>query len=89
LKKIKSYLNYFFSKIGKKIVCGGSTSKMVSNYLNKPIKIVSKSENEEIPAMASIEGIDLVTEGVITLCKVVKLGHKYLENTTISLEFGA
>ncbi len=86
IEEDKIILKLFFSKIGKKIVCGGSTSKMVSNYLNKPIKIVSKSENEEIPAMASIEGIDLVTEGVITLCKVVKLGHKYLENTTISLE---
>ncbi|MDF2672612.1 MAG: hypothetical protein K0R09_877, partial [Clostridiales bacterium] len=79
-------LKLFFSKLGKKIVCGGSTAKMVSNYLNRPIKIVNSSVNEEIPAISSIEGVDLVTEGVITLSKVVELGRRYLENTTVSLD---
>ncbi|MBZ9623338.1 serine/threonine-protein phosphatase [Clostridium sp. FP2] len=79
-------LKLFFSKAGKKIVCGGSTSKMVSNYLNKPIKAATSSQDEEIPAIASIEGVDLVTEGVITLGRVVELGRKYLENSKISLD---
>jgi hypothetical protein len=79
-------LKLFFSKAGKKIVCGGSTSKMVSNYLNKPIKATESSQDEEIPATSHIEGVDLVTEGVITLGRVVELGRKYLENSKISLD---
>lgn len=79
-------LKLFFSKVGKKIVCGGSTSKMVSNYLNKPIKIVANSHDKEIPAIAQIDGVDLVTEGVITLGRVVELGRKYLEDSKISLD---
>lgn len=86
IEEDKMILKLFFSKIGKKVVCGGSTSKMVSKYLNKPINIINTSGDEEIPAMASIEGVDLVTEGVITLSKVVELGRKYVKNTTISLD---
>ena len=78
-------LKLFFSKAGKKVVCGGSTSKMVSNYLNKPIKAAGCSQDEEIPAIATIDGVDLVTEGVITLGRVVELGRKYLEDSKISL----
>ena len=86
IEEDKMILKLFFSKFGKKVVCGGSTSKMVSKYLNKPIEIINTSGDEEIPAMASIEGVDLVTEGVITLSKVVELGRKYVKNTTISLD---
>jgi len=86
IEEDKMILKLFFSKIGKKVVCGGSTSKMVSKYLNKPINIINTSGDEEIPAMASIEGVDLVTEGVITLSKVVEFGRKYVKNTTISLD---
>jgi len=78
-------LKLFFSKAGKKVVCGGSTSKMVSKYLNKPIKTAGCSQDEEIPAIATIDGVDLVTEGVITLGRVVELGRKYLEDSKISL----
>lgn len=79
-------LKFFFSKAGKKVVCGGSTSKMVSNYLNKPINACGSSQDEEIPSIATIEGVDLVTEGVITLGRVVELGRKYLEDSKISLK---
>lgn len=73
-------LNLFFSKNGKKVICGGSTAKVVSNYLRKPIRVIQGSGNEEIPDMSSIEGVDYVTEGVITLKKVVELIEGYLKN---------
>jgi hypothetical protein len=73
-------LNLFFSKKGKKVICGGSTAKVVSNYLKKPIRVIQGSGNEEIPDMSSIEGVDYVTEGVITLNKVVELIESYINN---------
>jgi hypothetical protein len=73
-------LKLFFSKNGKKVICGGSTASVVSKYLKKPMRVIQDSGNEEIPDMASIEGVDYVTEGIITLKKVVELIQKFLEN---------
>ncbi len=73
-------LKLFFSKNGKTVVCGGSTASVVSKYLNKPMRVIQDSGNEEIPDMASIEGVDYVTEGIITLKKVVELIQSYSKN---------
>jgi len=79
-------LKLFFSKKGKKIVCGGTTAKIVSRYLNKPIIINNNTGNEDIPSTACIEGIDLVTEGVLTLEKVLCIAKQYTINSNISLD---
>lgn len=68
----KKVLDLFFGKAGKHIVCGGSTSNIVARYLEKPIEIQFGTGNEEVPDMAAIEGVDMVTEGVITLEKVLE-----------------
>lgn len=73
-------LKIFFSKNGKSVVCGGSTANVVSKYLNKPIRVIQDSGNAEIPDMSSIEGVDYVTEGIITLKKVMELITDYSEN---------
>jgi len=73
-------LKLFFSKNGKTVICGGSTASVVSKYLNKPMRVIQDSGNVEIPDMASIQGVDYVTEGIITLKKVVELIQNYLEN---------
>lgn len=62
----------FFSKQGKHIVCGGTTSGIVAKYLNKPLKASLNFGTGGVPPIAEIEGVDLVTEGVITLSKVVE-----------------
>lgn len=66
-------LDIFFAKKGTRIVCGGSTSHIVSEYLGKPIELLQGSGDAEVPDMAHIDGIDLVTEGVITLQKTLEL----------------
>lgn len=62
----------FFSKQGKHIVCGGTTSGIVAKYLNKPLKASLNFGTGGVPPIAEIEGVDLVTEGVITLSRVVE-----------------
>lgn len=62
----------FFSKQGKHIVCGGTTSGIVAKYLNKPLKASLNFGTGNVPPIAEIEGVDLVTEGVITLSMVVE-----------------
>ena len=52
---------------GKKVVCGGTTGNMVARILGKPITVDLSSEDRRVPPTAEIEGIDLVTEGMLTL----------------------
>ena len=65
-------MSLFFSKEGKHIVCGGTTSSIAAKYLGKPIKASLNFVKSDIPPIAEIEGVDLVTEGVITINRVVE-----------------
>ncbi len=70
----------FFGKAGKHIVCGGTTSSIVSKYLGKPIKASLNFHASDVPPAAEIEGVDLVTEGVITINKVLEYAKDYLDD---------
>lgn len=63
----------FFALEGKTIVCGGTTSKVVGRYLGKPVCPSLDFFDPDIPPIAAIQGVDLCTEGVITLGRVVAL----------------
>ncbi|MGN1139364.1 MAG: SpoIIE family protein phosphatase, partial [Ruminococcus sp.] len=73
-------MSLFFSKEGKHIVCGGTTSTIAAKYLNKPLIPHMDFIDRDIPPIAEIEGVDLVTEGVITINRVVEYAKDYLEN---------
>lgn len=72
-------MSLFFSKEGKHIVCGGTTSTIAAKYLNKPVKACLFSESSDIPPIAEIEGVDLVTEGVITINRVLEYAQDYIK----------
>ena len=72
----------FFSKEGKHIICGGTTSSIAAKYLGKPLRASLNFESADVPPTAELEGVDLVTEGVITVNKVLEYAKDYLgENT--------
>ena len=68
----------FFSKEGKHIICGGTTSSIAARYLGKPVRASLSFERSDVPPIAEIEGVDLVTEGVITMNKVIQYAKDYL-----------
>ncbi|MBR6667799.1 MAG: SpoIIE family protein phosphatase [Clostridia bacterium] len=70
-------MSLFFSKAGKHIVCGGTTSSIAAKYLGKPLR-AKLDFSSDLPPTAEIEGVDLVTEGVITMNKVVEYAKDYL-----------
>ena len=72
-------MSLFFSKEGKHIVCGGTTSSIVASYLNKPIQASLVYERSDVPPTAAIEGVDLVTEGVITISRVIEYAKDFLD----------
>lgn len=71
-------MSLFFSKEGKHIICGGTTSSIAAKYLGKPIRASLNYERSDVPPTAEIEGVDLVTEGVITINKVLDYAKDYL-----------
>lgn len=71
-------LSLFFSKEGKHIVCGGTTSSIVAKYLRKKITVSNDFEPGGVPPISFIDGVDLVTEGVLTMNKVVEYAKDYL-----------
>ena len=76
-------MSLFFSKEGKRIVCGGTTSSIAAKYLGKPLKVSLSFERSEIPPMAELEGVDLVTEGVITISKVLEYAKDALDKNEL------
>lgn len=66
----------FMNSSGKKVVCGGSSGQIAARFLNVPIK--SNMDNQgDIPPTAAIAGLDLVTEGILTLSKALALLKQY------------
>ena len=71
-------MSLFFSKEGKHIICGGTTSSIAAKYLGKELRATLSFEQSDVPPIAEIEGVDLVTEGVITVNKVLEYAKDYL-----------
>ena len=55
---------------GRRIVCGGTTSQIVARYLQTDVVPDTDTPMSDVPPKAFIKGIDLVTEGLITMQKV-------------------
>ena len=76
-------MSLFFSQEGKHIVCGGTTSSIAAKYLGKPIRATLNFEQSDVPPIAEIEGVDLVTEGVITINKVIEYARDVLDKNEL------
>lgn len=82
-------ISLFFSKAGKHIVCGGTTGSAVARALNKPLIPSLDFPDPKIPPIASIEGVDLVTEGVITVNRVLEYAQDYLRDNALFGEWSS
>ena len=76
-------MSLFFSKEGKHIICGGTTSSIAARYLGKEVKASLSFERSDVPPIAEIEGVDLVTEGVITISKVIEYAKDALDKNEL------
>lgn len=72
-------MHEFMHAEGKKVVSGGTSSRIAARFLGKEIRTRADSADPDVPPMAEIEGLDLVTEGVLTLGKCLKILKKYVK----------
>ena len=71
----------------KTIVCGGTSSTIVSRVLKKPLDVSLDYVDPDIPPIAYMDGIDLVTEGVLTLNRVIRLLRRYVKKESVVEDF--
>jgi hypothetical protein len=55
------------------VVCGATTAKIVAGTLGRALEVDSASLNAIAPPRYRIEGLDLVTEGAITLNQLLNV----------------
>ena len=77
----------FVSQDGLKIICGGTTSQIYCRETGKKICTSFNYFNPTIPPTAEIEGINLVTEGVLTIGNVLDLARKYASSSSTMQDF--
>jgi hypothetical protein len=58
---------------GRKVICGGTTAQILSRELDEDIEMDIDRLDPEIPPSSSMPGIELITEGTLTLSKVAEI----------------
>ncbi len=71
-------MSLFFSRQGKHIICGGTTAEIASRWLRKPLRSAPIVPDSDVPPMSLLEGADLVTEGVVTMSRVLEYARDYI-----------
>jgi len=62
---------------GKKVVCGATTADIIARELGVEIEDSLVFEDPELPPVSHMDGIDLVTEGILTITKVTRILKDY------------
>jgi serine/threonine protein phosphatase PrpC len=68
---------------GKIILCGATTAEIVSRELGREIESSLEFSDSELPPVSYLEGVDLVTEGILTLGKVSRILEKFSKETRL------
>lgn len=62
---------------GKKIVCGATTADIIAREWDEEIKDTFEMDDPDLPPISNMKGVDLITEGILTLSKVSELLKVY------------
>jgi len=71
--KDASVVDAFMREQGTKVICGATTADIVSRRMGLPLGIEQNPSDLTTPPRSSLEGVDLVTEGAVTLMQVFNL----------------
>lgn len=68
---------------GKKVLCGATTGDIISREWGKQIEDTFDFIDPDLPPVSYMEGVDLITEGILTLTKVGNILKDYNQNTVL------
>ena len=74
-EKDSFFAKSFMEFKGKKAISGGTTANIISRELNIPVIAKLSTNSGRLPGISEMAGVDLVTEGILTLTKTLE----YLE----------
>ncbi len=77
----------FMEDSSKKIICGGTSANIASRILGRELITSLNYTDPNLPPTASMDGIDLVTEGVLTLSRTLSILKEYTESSITSSFF--
>lgn len=69
---------------GKKVICGATTADIIARVLNREIEDSFNFDDPDLPPVSFMEGVDLITEGILTLGKVTEILKQYSPTTRLS-----
>ena len=75
-EKDNYFARFFMDFKGKKAISGGTTANIISRELNIPVIAKMSMNAGKLPGISEMAGVDLVTEGILTLTKTLE----YLES---------
>ena len=75
-EKDNYFARFFMDFKGKKAISGGTTANIISRELNIPVIAKLSMNAGKLPGLSEMKGVDLVTEGILTLTKTLE----YLES---------
>lgn len=76
-------IHQFVSRKGRLVVCGGTTAKIVARHLGQPLEVDLATITAEVPPIARLPGLDLVTEGILTLTQLRDMLAEGLERSDV------
>jgi hypothetical protein len=66
---------------GIKVLCGGTTADIMAKVLNRKVVDLFEFEDPDLPPISKMDGINLITEGILTLSKVNRILDEYSKKT--------
>lgn len=70
---------------GRKIVCGGTTAQILSRELDREIEVGLLPDKSGLPPESVMEGIDLITEGILTIGQVAEM-FEHMQGIEVNAE---
>lgn len=67
----------FMEAEGDRIICGGTTSNIVSRVMDSPVVTMPETAADGVPPIAFMADMELVTEGVLTMTRTGDILERY------------
>ena len=76
----------FIGRGGKLAVCGGTTAKIVAKHTGQSLEVDLSTITEDVPPTGRLQGVDLVSEGILTLTRVEELLRGGADRKTVRFQ---